>query len=270
MARALVIVPTYNERENIVRLISAILEQTPHLDVLVVDDNSPDGTGQLADAMAASSSRVTVLHRAGKLGLGTAYIAGFRHALAGSYDYAIEMDADFSHRPDDLPRLLSMAQEADLVIGSRNVPGGRAVDWSLLRTIISKGGSLYARLLLRLPIRDCTSGFKCFRSTVLAALDLTEVRSNGYAFQVELNHLVHRAGFRIAEIPIIFEDRRIGSSKMSGAIVLEAAAMVWRLRGAQPGRAATAVPSPEAAPLAQAVSSPLLPIVSGKRLGGED
>src|ERR671914_2608715 len=161
--RGLVVIPTYNERENIQRLVTNVLEEAPSLEVLVVDDNSPDGTGEVADLLAKNTSRVHVLHRAGKQGLGSAYLAGFRHALAHPYKYIIQMDADFSHRPEDLPRLLCAAKDADLVVGSRNVPGGRVENWSLLRRFVSKGGSLYSRILLRLPLKDCTSGFKCFR-----------------------------------------------------------------------------------------------------------
>ncbi len=232
--RTIVIVPTYNERDNLPRLARALLDLDPTLTLLVVDDNSPDGTGDLADSLASTDSRVHVLHRAGKEGLGRAYVAGFRLALEWGYDRIVEMDCDFSHRPEDLPRLLAAADTADVVIGSRNVPGGRAVDWSPIRHLISKGGSLYTRLLLGLPVRDCTSGFKCFRRDVLAALDLDRVASNGYGFQVELNYLAHRAGFRLVEVPIIFPDRTVGSSKMSGRIVLEAALMVWNLRRQKP------------------------------------
>lgn len=228
--RPLVVIPTYNERENLTSLVDAVLGTDPTLHVLVVDDNSPDGTGVLADTLAARNDRVKVLHRAGKLGLGTAYIAGFQYALPRGYDPIVEMDADFSHRPEDLPRLLAAAASADLVIGSRNVPGGRAEHWSPLRHAVSKGGSLYTRMLLGLPIRDCTSGFKCFRRATLAALPLEHVGSNGFGFQVEMNWLVYRAGLRIVEVPIIFPDRTAGRSKMSLHITVEAAAMVWRLR----------------------------------------
>ncbi len=228
--QSIAIIPTYNERDNLVPLVTAVLAHVPSLHVLVVDDHSPDGTGRIADELAVADPRVQVLHRAGKQGLGTAYIAGFRYALARGYERIVEMDADFSHRPEDLPRLLRAADSADVVIGSRNVPGGRAENWSILRHLISKGGSQYARLLLNLPIRDCTSGFKCFRRQALAALDLDSVKSNGYAFQVELNYLCHRAGLRLVEVPIVFPDRQVGHSKMSRHIVLEAAILVWQLR----------------------------------------
>ena len=251
--RSLVVVPTYNEGENLTPLLRAVLAVAPEADVLVVDDASPDGTGSLADALARETGRVRVLHRSGKQGLGTAYVAGFRYALARGYDRVVEMDADFSHRPADLPRLLAAAGAADVVVGSRNVPGGRIVGWSLLRHAISKGGSLYARLLLGLPLRDCTSGFKCFRREALEALDLDALKANGYAFQVEVNHACARAGLRFAEVPIVFPDRTRGRSKMSGRIALEAAWMVLRLRLGgllEPRRAlARRAPAPAAPPV---------------------
>ncbi len=228
--QALVVIPTYNERENLPALVQAVLDVDPDLHILVVDDASPDGTGQVAEALARRSGRVRVLHRAGKQGLGTAYVAGFRYALEAGYERMVEMDADFSHRPVDLPRLLASSDVADVVIGSRNVPGGRIIGWSPLRHVISKGGSLYARFVLGLPIRDCTSGFKCFRRAVLEALDLDALRANGYAFQVEVNYACARAGLRLAEVPIVFPDRTKGRSKMSARIALEAAWLVVRLR----------------------------------------
>jgi len=229
-ARTLVILPTYNERQNLPRLLEAILNVHPGLDALVVDDNSPDGTGEQADAIASKEARVKVLHRAGKSGLGTAYVAGFEYALRHAYDHVVEMDADFSHRPEDLPSLLSAAATTDVVIGSRNIPGGRTVGWSWLRRFVSRGGSLYARLLLNLPIKDCTSGFKCFSRAALSLLDLELLLSNGYAFQVEVNHACHQAGLRFAEVPIIFPERVAGYSKMSPGIMFEAALLVLRLR----------------------------------------
>ena len=195
-----------------------------------MDDGSPDGTGALADAMDRASARVHVIHRARKQGLGTAYVAGFQYALAHGYDRVVEMDADYSHRPEDLPRLIAAADEADVVVGSRNVPGGRAEDWSWLRHLVSKGGSWYARLLLSIPVRDCTSGFKCFRRAAIELLDLPALRSNGYAFQVEVNHACAQAGLRFAEIPIVFPDRTRGQSKMSWHIAVEAAWLVLRIR----------------------------------------
>lgn len=230
--RALVIIPTYNERENLPRLLPCILEQEngAMFDVLVVDDNSPDGTGQLADDLAASEPRIHVLHRDGKRGLGTAYVAGFKWALEHGFEYVFEMDADFSHDPSDLPRLLHAAEGADLAIGSRWVPSGGTRNWSMLRTLVSRGGSIYAKVILGVPVHDLTSGFKCFSGYVLRRLDLDSIHSNGYAFQVEVNHRCHRLGFRIAEVPIVFVDRRVGKSKMSPWIVLEAMAVVWKLR----------------------------------------
>lgn len=227
----LVVVPTYNEAPNIVRLIGEILAQGPQFDVLVVDDNSPDGTGSLVAALAAQTPRVQVLWRVGKLGLGSAYLAGFREGLRQGYAFVCEMDADFSHQPHSLPTLLAAAErDADLALGSRNVPGGRAENWSWLRKAISRGGSLYARTILGLPVRDCTSGFKCFRARVLQELDLDTIHSNGYAFQIELHYRCHQAGFRIREVPIVFPNRVAGASKMSWRIVWEAVVMVWRLR----------------------------------------
>ena len=227
---ALVVLPTYNERDNIRPIVAAVLAQGD-FSVLVVDDGSPDGTGQLAEALKREHpGRVDVLHREAKLGLGTAYIAGFRWALARGYSHVLEMDADFSHDPAMLPALLAATATADLALGSRRVPGGSTPDWGLLRRAISWGGSLYARTLLRLPVRDLTGGFKCFRREVLAAIDLDAVRSEGYGFQIELTYRAHQLGFRVAEIPIVFVDRRVGQSKMSGRIVAEALVGVWRLR----------------------------------------
>jgi dolichol-phosphate mannosyltransferase len=231
---AIVIVPTYNERDNLASLIPAILEVDGALDILIVDDGSPDGTGELAESLAMRTDRVRVLQRGSKQGLGTAYIDGFRYALSQGYNYMIQMDADFSHRPEDLPLLLKAAEDADLVIGSRNVPGGRVENWSFVRRFISKGGSLYARTLLSLPIKDCTGGFKCFRRRVLEALDLDSVRSDGYGFQVEMNYLCQRAGFKIIEVPIVIPDRTEGQSKMSAPIFLEAVTLVLQLRGQEP------------------------------------
>jgi dolichol-phosphate mannosyltransferase len=226
----LVVIPTYNEALNIERLIGEVLAQGPQFDILVVDDNSPDGTAARVAAIAANP-RVRLLRRAGKLGLGTAYLEGFAIGLQLGYSFLCEMDADFSHQPRDLPRLLRAAEAgADLVIGSRNVPGGRVENWSPLRNMISKGGSLYARAILGLPIRDCTSGYKCFRASALRQLDLAAIRSNGYAFQVEVNYRCFLAGMRIVELPIVFPDRIAGQSKMSRRIVAEAAVGVLRMR----------------------------------------
>ncbi len=231
---SLVVLPTYNERENLEPIVDAILRQSPDFDVLVVDDNSPDGTGQIADRLVAEvpGQRVHVLHREGKRGLGTAYIAGFNWALERGYGYVFEMDADFSHDPADLVRLREAIRSGrgDVAVGSRWVGQGGTRNWSFLRTFISRGGSLYARLVLGVPVRDLTSGFKCFARRVLEALDLEAVGSNGYAFQVEMNYRCDRLGFHIAEVPIVFVDRRVGKSKMGTHIVLEAMLVVLRLR----------------------------------------
>ncbi|HEV7664406.1 MAG TPA: polyprenol monophosphomannose synthase [Chloroflexota bacterium] len=233
MSRSLIVLPTYNERENIEPIVTAILAQAADFEVLVVDDNSPDGTGRLAEGLAAAhEGRVHVMHRAGKLGLGTAYIAGFLWALAREYEYVFEMDADFSHDPADLLRLRQALTSggADASVGSRWVAGGGTRNWSFLRTFISRGGSLYARLILGVPVTDLTSGFKCFSRRVLERLDLQTVRSNGYAFQVEMNYRCYQSGFRVAEVPITFVDRRVGKSKMGSHIVTEAMLVVLRLR----------------------------------------
>lgn len=227
--RALVVLPTYNEAENLPPMVEQILERG--LDILVVDDGSPDGTGALADELHAQhSSRLDVLHRPAKLGLGTAYVAGFTRALQTGYDYVLEMDCDFSHDPKFLPAFLERIQTSDVVLGSRYMPGGGTVNWNLFRRFISRSGSLYSQLVLGLPYRDLTGGFKCFRREVLEAIDLGSVRSNGYAFQIELTYRAHQRGFRIAELPIVFYERRVGSSKMSRAIVLEGMLRVWQFR----------------------------------------
>ena len=230
--RSLIVLPTFNERENLEPIVAAILAQSPDIDVLVVDDNSPDGTGDIADRLAQAEPRVQVMHRAEKRGLGTAYIEGFLWALAREYEFIFEMDADFSHDPADLVRLRArlLSREADVAVGSRWVPGGGTRNWSFLRTFISRGGSWYARFILGIPVTDLTSGFKCFGRHVLEHLDLQTVRSNGYAFQVEMNYRCHLAGFRIAEVPILFVDRRVGKSKMGSHIVTEAMVVVLRLR----------------------------------------
>lgn len=229
--RALVIVPTYNERENITRLIGSILEQDPRLEILVVDDGSPDGTGELVEALIQHEARVHILKRPRKMGLGTAYIAGFRWALQESYDFVFEMDADFSHDPAHLSQFLSAIEEADLVLGSRYRNGKvTVVNWPIKRLLLSYFANVYARVVTGLPVWDATGGFKCFRRKVLEAIDLSHVRSNGYAFQIEMSFRAWRKHFKIVEIPIVFVDRTEGQSKMSRAIVREAIWMVWRLR----------------------------------------
>lgn len=229
--RSLVIVPTYDERENIEGLISAVLSQDPAIDVLVVDDGSPDGTGDLVDSIAAENSRVHAIHRAAKLGLGTAYVAGFKWALARDYQFIFEMDADFSHSPDRLPEFLKAIQTADLVLGSRYLNGQvNVVNWPMGRLFLSYSANIYARRVTGLPVSDATGGFKCFRRGVLESIDLDDIKSNGYAFQIEMTVRTWKKGFRIVEIPIVFVDRTEGSSKMSKRIVREAVWMVWRLR----------------------------------------
>ena len=229
--RALVIVPTYNEQPNVSRIIDAVLAQGPAFHVLVVDDGSPDGTGPIADARAAVDDRVHVLHRPRKMGLGTAYLAGFAWALARDFEFIFEMDADFSHDPGHLPRFIEAAEQADLVLGSRYRKGKvTVVNWPMSRLILSYGANLYARWVTGLHLDDSTGGFKCFRRRVLEAIDLKAVQSNGYAFQIEMSFRAWKKGFRIVEIPILFTDRTEGESKMSRGIVREAVLMVWRLR----------------------------------------
>ncbi len=228
-SRGLVVLPTYNEAENLPTIVEQILSYGP--DILVVDDASPDGTGDLAEQLKQRLyPRLDVLHRPRKAGLGTAYIAGFKRALEQDYELILEMDCDFSHDPRHLPTFLERIETADLVLGSRYIRGGGTVNWSQQRKLISKVGSLYSRLILGLPYRDLTGGFKCFRRSVLESLDLDSVESNGYAFQIELTYRAHRKGFRIVEVPIIFQERREGLSKMSRAIVLEAMVKVWHFR----------------------------------------
>jgi dolichol-phosphate mannosyltransferase len=229
--RALVIVPTYNERENILKLIDAVLAQAAEIDVLVVDDGSPDGTGQLVDERVAIDNRVHILHRGRTLGLGTAYLAGFHWALERDYEFIFEMDADFSHDPQHLPQFLSSIENADLVLGSRYREGRvTVVNWPIARLMLSYFANVYARAVTGLQVFDATGGFKCFRRKVLEAIPLTDVRSNGYAFQIEMSFRAWKKGFRIVEIPIVFVDRTEGTSKMSRAIIREAVWMVWRLR----------------------------------------
>ena len=229
--RALVIVPTYNERENILKLIDAVLAQSATIDILVVDDGSPDGTGAIVDERAAVDPRVHIIHRERKLGLGTAYLTGFRWALERDYQLVFEMDADFSHDPQHIPQFLDSIENADLVIGSRYRDRRvTVVNWPIGRLLLSYFANVYARFVTGLPIFDSTAGYKCFRRTVLETIDLSDVRSNGYAFQIEIHFRVWRRGFRIVEIPIVFVDRTEGTSKMSKKIVREAVWMVWRLR----------------------------------------
>ena len=225
-SRVLVIIPTYNESENIEPIVARVLATVPAANVLVADDASPDGTGKLADAMADADERVHVLHRAGKQGLGMAYVAGFAWGIEHGYDVLVEMDADGSHAPEQLPRLLTALADADLVIGSRWVEGGSVVNWPRSRELLSKGGSLYSRLALGIHVRDATAGYRAFRRSTLEGIDYRAVASQGYCFQVDLTWRTLRAGFRVAEVPITFAERERGESKMSGSIVREA---LWRV-----------------------------------------
>ncbi|HKQ39242.1 MAG TPA: polyprenol monophosphomannose synthase [Verrucomicrobiae bacterium] len=227
--KILVIVPTYNERENLPALVQRVMGLPVQVDLLVVDDNSPDGTGKLADELAAQQPRLKVLHRELKNGLGRAYCDGFKWALERDYEFIMEMDGDFSHSPDDIPRFLEAAKNADLVLGSRYRDGIRVINWPLRRLMLSMTAAKYVQVITGMPITDPTGGFKCFRRKALQSLDLDAVRSNGYSFQIELTHKIWRNGMRIAEVPIVFTDRFQGSSKMSSKIVREALWMVWRL-----------------------------------------
>lgn len=230
MLKACIIIPTYNERDNLRKLTEQTLQQDPSLHLLIVDDNSPDGTGQLADTLATENSRITVLHRPAKLGLGSAYRDGFRKAMAQGAELLIEMDADFSHDPSVLPQFLEQIKDHDLVIGSRYLNGISVVNWPLRRLMLSYFANWYTRKITGLTIRDCTSGFKCFRRSLIERIDLDRIRSDGYSFQIEMHFRSAELGARICEVPIIFIDRRAGQSKMSKKIVREAVLMVWKLK----------------------------------------
>jgi dolichol-phosphate mannosyltransferase len=227
---ALVCIPTYNEKENLARIAAAVLETVPGANVLVIDDNSPDGTGAIADSMAAGDARIHVLHRERKEGLGKAYLAGFAWALERGYAFVVEFDADFSHDPAALPEMMRRLEAADVVIGSRRVPGGGCENWPLGRRLVSAAGSVYARTVLGVPVRDLTGGFNGFRREAFARLDLDRIGTSGYGFQIEIKYRAVKAGLRVVEMPITFRDRRAGSSKMSGAIFFEAMLNVLRLR----------------------------------------
>jgi dolichol-phosphate mannosyltransferase len=230
-SRTLIVTPTYNEKENLPRFVDAVRAAFPEADMLIVDDNSPDGTGDLADAIAAKDSHVRVMHRAGKLGLGTAYIQAFQKGLGEGYDRFFEMDADLSHDVKYLPDFVRALDDgADVVIGSRNIPGGGVEGWGLGRHVISKGGSLYSRTILGLGVRDLTSGYKAFTRRALEAIDIGSIHSNGYSFQIEMTYRAIRRGMRVKEVPIVFVDRTLGKSKMSRKIFVEAMGVVWRLR----------------------------------------
>jgi dolichol-phosphate mannosyltransferase len=228
--KILVVTPTYNEAENIPKLIPAVLRQAPGIDMLIVDDGSPDGTGKVVREIMATNPRVHLMERAGKQGLGTAYVAGFKYAIQNGYDFVFEMDADLSHNPNDIPVFLSTIKDFDLVIGSRYIQGVRVLNWPMNRLLLSYSANVYTKLITGLPVRDATGGFKCYRIEALKAIDLDNIRSNGYAFQIEMSFKVWKKGFRLVEIPIVFADRRLGVSKMSRSIVYEAVFMLWKLR----------------------------------------
>ncbi len=229
--KIIVIIPTYNEVENISRLIDILFKlQLNQLDVLVVDDNSPDGTSELVKKLATENPRIYLIQREGKLGLGTAYVRGFKYAIEHAYDFIVQMDADFSHDPSEIKNFMSTIANYDLVLGSRYIVGVNVVNWPLSRLLLSYGANLYTRLITQMPIKDSTGGFKCFRRVVLEAIQLDNIKSDGYAFQIEMNYKAWKKGFRIKEIPIVFVDRIAGSSKMSKRIIREAALMVWKLK----------------------------------------
>jgi dolichol-phosphate mannosyltransferase len=230
MKRSLVIIPTYNEADNVLKIIPEVLSQDEGFHVLIVDDNSPDGTANLVKEMQKTNTRIHLLERPSKRGLGTAYVAGFKYALSHDFEYAFEMDADFSHDPKSLLKLLAKTDDCDLVIGSRYISGVNVVNWPMSRLILSYAANMYTRFVTGLPVRDATAGFKCYRRAVLESLDLDAITSNGYSFQIETNFMAWKKGFRVCEVPIVFVDRRAGVSKMSKHIVYEAAWMVWKLK----------------------------------------
>lgn len=230
MKSAVICIPTYNEAENIQAIVPAIFEVVPHVHILVIDDNSPDGTGALADRMAAEDGRIHVLHRTEKAGLGPAYLAGFAWALEQGYDQILEMDADFSHQPKYLPAMLGGLEGFDVVVGSRYTAGGGTQNWGLARRLISRGGGLYARTILGIPVQDLTAGFVAWRREVLENLDLSRIGASGYVFQIEMKYRAFQAGYKILEIPITFPDREVGVSKMTPAIALEAVVRVWEIK----------------------------------------
>jgi dolichol-phosphate mannosyltransferase len=230
MKQSLIIIPTYNEADNVAKIIPEVLSQDDGFNVLIVDDNSPDGTAKLIKEMQKTILRIHLIERPSKLGLGTAYVAGFKFALSHGFDFVFEMDADFSHDPKSLMKLLTKAEEYDLVIGSRYISGVNVVNWPMRRLILSYSANLYTRIITGLPVKDATAGFKCYRRAVLESFNLDSIKSNGYSFQIETNYLAWKHGFRICEVPIVFTDRREGISKMSKHIVSEAAWMVWKLK----------------------------------------
>ncbi len=228
--KVLVVIPTYNEAENIEEIIKKSLSVSPNVEILVVDDGSPDGTGDIVDKISKENPRVHLLRRPGKMGLGSAYVTGFKYALENGYEWVIEMDADFSHDPKDIPRFLELAKENDLVIGSRYTNGISVVNWPIKRLLLSYFANVYARIVTGVPIKDLTGGFKCFKRRVLEAIDLDGIMSDGYAFQIEMNYHAWKKGFKVKEMPIIFVERRAGKSKMSKRIIWEALWLVWKLR----------------------------------------
>jgi dolichol-phosphate mannosyltransferase len=230
MHKVLVVVPTYNEADNIVKLIPAVLGQSSAVEILIVDDSSPDGTGGIVRGLMKSEPRIHLIERPGKMGLGTAYVAGFTFAIGKGYEYVMEMDADFSHDPDDIPRFLEKIRECDVVLGSRYKNGVRVLDWPMQRLLLSYSANVYTQFMTGLPLHDATGGFKCFRREVLESIDLSRIKSNGYAFQIEMSYKLWKKGFRLEELPIVFHDRRSGVSKMSRRIVYEAVFMLLTLR----------------------------------------
>jgi dolichol-phosphate mannosyltransferase len=249
MSKTLVVVPTYNERDNLPRLAVRLLQLPTPVDLLVVDDNSPDGTGKIADELAAKHAQIHVLHRTAKNGLGRAYVAGFQWALERDYEFVFELDGDFSHDPDEIPNFLKAAADADCVLGTRYKGGIRVINWPLRRLMLSRCAGIYVQVITGMPFSDPTGGYKCFRRRALQALDLGSIQSNGYSFQIELTHRLWRQGYRVTEVPIIFTDRVEGASKMSRDIVREAFVMVWKLwiqNGCRRWPRATSVPAPAA------------------------
>jgi len=230
MPKALVIIPTYNEAQNVEKIVTEVLQQSEIVEVLIVDDNSPDGTADLVKKMMENNTRVHLIQREKKMGLGTAYVAGFKYAIQHQFDFVFEMDADFSHNPKEIPIMLSKMDGCDLLIGSRYVKGVNVVNWPMKRLILSYSANIYTRVITGMPVHDATAGFKCYKRKVLEAIDLDSIRSNGYAFQIETNFLAWKKGFVIKEMPIVFVDRRVGVSKMNKKIVYEAAFMVWKLK----------------------------------------
>ncbi|MFZ4619005.1 MAG: polyprenol monophosphomannose synthase [Bacteroidota bacterium] len=230
MSKALVIIPTYNEAQNAEKIINEVLLQTDIVEVLIVDDNSPDGTAEIVKKMMDTNKRIHILQRERKMGLGTAYVAGFKYAIERKFDFIFEMDADFSHNPKEIPIMLSKMDECDVLIGSRYVKGVNVVNWPMKRLILSYSANIYTRIITGMPIHDATAGFKCYKRKVLETINIDSLRSNGYAFQIETNFLAYKKGFKLMEMPIVFVDRRVGVSKMNKKIVYEAAFMVWKLK----------------------------------------